>query len=163
MSSTTSWPTRPDDEQEGVVGHGADGGGGQHREHDGDERAHGAAAAVEEGRDAVVDAALHEPGHGQVGGHADGDEQRRHHQGAVVRADEVAQQGAAARPEQPGQPAGDLIGVLDVDAAPRVDELVAGEVEGGGRVDVVDLVRFHGGHGALTSSTSSASSERTAR
>ena len=64
----------------------------------------------------------------------------------MVRADEVAEQRAAAAAEETGEAAGDLLDVLDVDAAPLVDELVAGEVERGVRIDVVDLVRFDRGH-----------------
>ena len=78
----------------------------------------------------------------------------------MVRAHEVAEQRAAAAAQEPGETAGDLLDVFDVDAAPLVDELVAGEVERGVRIDVVDLVRFDRGHAAPTSS---ASSESTAR
>ena len=125
-----------------------------------DERPHLAAAAVEQRRDALVDAELDEPRHGQSGGDADRDQRRGRHQRAVVGAHEVGQQRPAPAAQQAGQAAGDLLDVLHVDASPRVDQLVAGEVEGGVGVDVVDLVGLDGGHGALTSSDSS---ERTAR
>ena len=91
---------------------------------------------------------------------ADRDEQRRQHERPVVGAHEVAEQGAAARPEETGQPAGDLLDVLDVHASPLVDQLVARQVEGGVGIDVVDLVRFDGGH---RSSPPRASSDSTAR
>ena len=123
-----------------------------------------AVAAVEQRRDALVDALLHQPRHGEVAHDADGDEDRRDDEVAVVRAHEVAEQGPAATAQQPGQPAGGLLVVVEVDAAPLVDELVAGEVERRVGVDVVDLVGFDRGHRALTSSAIvSASSLRTAR
>ena len=66
----------------------------------------------------------------------------------MVRAHEVAEERAAAAAQEPGEAAGDLLDVFDVDAAPLVDELVAGEVERRLRIDLVDLVRFDRGHAA---------------
>ena len=134
-----------------------------HEDHDRQERAEVAAPVVEERGDAVVDAALDEPRHGQARGDGDRDQQRRQHERPVVRAHEVAEQVAAPRPEETGQPAGDLLDVFDVDASPLVDQLVTRQVEGGVGIDVVDLVRFDGGHGTLTSLDVSASSDSTAR
>jgi hypothetical protein len=153
--------THPADQQEErVEGDGADGGGGQHRRDHGDERAQLAATAREQRGDALVDAALDEPGHGQPCCHRDGDQDRRGHEGPVVRADEVAEERSAAAPQETGEAPGDLLDVLDVDTAPLVDQLVAGEVERRLWIDLVDLVRFDRGHAAPTSS---ASSESTAR
>ena len=61
-----------------------------------------------------------------------------------MRAHEVAEQRAAAGAEEPGEAAGDLFLLFGLDAAPRVDQLVAGEVERRVRVDLVDLVRLYG-------------------
>ena len=107
-----------------------------------------------------------EPRHGQLARRAERDQERGLDDGAAVRAHEVAEQRPAAAAQEAGEAAGDLLLVLDVDAAPLVDQLVAGEVERAPRGRPRGPRPVRSWSWLLTSSRSSivsASSLRTAR
>ena len=143
----------PEQQQECVERQRGDHGHRQHGHDHGDERTKVAAPALQQRGNAVVDALLDEPGHGQLARRAERDEQRGADDRRLVRSCEVGEQGAAAASEQAGETACDFFFLLGLHPPPGVDQRVAGDVEGDVGIDFVDVVEF--GHDATSSTSSS--------
>ena len=103
---------------EGAGGDRLDGDGGKEPGHD--ERQRHQVAAVDQRRDALVDADADQPGPGQCGEVLDHDQDERAGHYPLVRPEQVGQQPPGPPPQQRGHAGGELVRLLGGDAAPGV-------------------------------------------
>ena len=130
----------PDDHEERVERHCADQRDHHHRHDHRHEWSQVAAAAVQQRRDAVVDADLHEQRAGELCDGAARDEQRGEEQRPRVRTGQGSEQRRLRLRSSRRKSRVGLVDVFRGDASPAVDGVVAGQVERRVAVDVGDLV-----------------------